>query len=132
MSQPCQYRLAPMHQSNQHPQPPINQSYPYLRPEMYQFIPTQIAPPHVVPPPQPAIVQQPIVTNTVYEVTTLAIGTAPCSITRPICRQNITTQVKRSLKPDAWIWSAVLCVLSCGLCSWIPLLMDSNYKAEHF
>ena len=110
---------------------------PMPQPQQYAYPPqmgppspvvTMAAPPGVA---SPVVVAQPVVNTVVVSSGTTILGNAPADVTCPTCHVHVKTNVRKSLKAEAWICCLLLCLFGCELCIWIPFVMDSNYKVEH-
>ena len=124
-----------MNQPYHHQPPQVNHPYPLPSSQTFPSNSPQGAvgvAPHVFQVSQPVMVQPTVVTNVVHQATTVALGRAACSVTCPKCHRNGVTHVTKSLKPEAFCWCIVLCLLGCELCFWIPFCVDSNYSVKHY
>lgn len=58
-------------------------------------------------------------------------GDSPLTTTCPSCMNNITTSVTHEVGAMTWIIFAVLCILGCWLCAFIPFCVPSCKDAVH-
>ncbi|KAG9700008.1 hypothetical protein KCU95_g1063, partial [Aureobasidium melanogenum] len=78
-----------------------------------------------VPPPYPTA------TPVVEHVTPLgSLGASSARVDCPVCKQTTSTRTQKKVGDRAYIWGAVLCVLTGCLC-WIPCCMDECKDTEH-
>ncbi|KAG9521898.1 hypothetical protein KCU71_g6149, partial [Aureobasidium melanogenum] len=78
-----------------------------------------------IPPPYPTA------THVVDHVTPLSsLGAQPAKVDCPVCKQPATTKTSKKVGERAYIWGAVLCVLTGCLC-WIPCCMDDCKDTDH-
>ncbi|KAG9952941.1 hypothetical protein KCU85_g1680, partial [Aureobasidium melanogenum] len=78
-----------------------------------------------VPPPYPTA------TPVVEHVTPLgSLGASSARVDCPVCKQTTSTRTHKKVGDRAYIWGAVLCVLTGCLC-WIPCCMDECKDTEH-
>ncbi|CAD0111369.1 unnamed protein product [Aureobasidium uvarum] len=79
-----------------------------------------------VPPPYPTAA-----TPSVQHVTPLgSLSSTPAKVDCPVCQAPTTTKISKEVGERAYIWGAVLCVLTGCLC-WIPCVMDDCKDTHH-
>jgi hypothetical protein len=83
-----------------------------------------------VPPPYPATAAATAVPSTERVTPLRSLSGTPARVDCPVCKAPTTTRTFKESGERAYIWGAVLCVLTGCLC-WIPCCMDDCKDTHH-
>ena len=60
-----------------------------------------------------------------------AVGPYPTEMTCPYCRSNIVTVTRTKISVEQKLYSVLLCLLGCYLCSCIPCFITEMSEVDH-